>query len=108
MDDTVLRELRQTILEEVEDMDIELLKRIAYECRCEENGIYPDQTYIRWQFRKTHIQTSAFPAMFSKEDREFVNFLFDKLVKHVDTDMIDLQDDDSCDDHLQFNQLSLF
>ena len=35
MDDTVLRELRQTILEEVEDMDIELLKRIAYECRCE-------------------------------------------------------------------------
>jgi hypothetical protein len=22
--------------------------------------------------------------------------------------MIDLQDDDSCDDHLQFNQLSLF
>jgi len=48
MDDTVLRELRQTILEEVEDMDIELLKRIAYEWRCEENGIYPDQTYIRW------------------------------------------------------------
>jgi hypothetical protein len=46
--------------------------------------------------------------MFSKEDHEFVNFLFDKLVKHVDTDMIDLQDDDSCDDHLQFNQLSLF
>jgi len=25
-----------------------MLKRIAYECRCEENGIYPDQTYIRW------------------------------------------------------------
>ena len=46
--DTDLRELRQTILEEIEDMDLELLKRIAYECRCEENGIYPDQTYIRW------------------------------------------------------------
>ena len=48
MDDTMLRELRQDILEEVEDMDIEMLKRIAYEVRCEENGIYPDQTYIRW------------------------------------------------------------
>ena len=45
--------------------------------------------------------------MFSKEDLEFVDFLFDKLVKHVDTEMIDLQDDDSCDDHLQFEQLTL-
>ena len=63
MNDTDLRELRQDILEEIEDMDIEMLKRIAYECRCEENGIYPDQTYIRWWFRKTHIQTSAFPTM---------------------------------------------
>ena len=48
MNDTELRELRQTILEEIEDMDIELLKRIAYECRCEERGIYPDQTYIHY------------------------------------------------------------
>lgn len=46
--------------------------------------------------------------MITNEDREFVDFLFDKLLKHVDTDMIDLQDDDSCDDHLKFNQLSLF
>jgi len=46
--------------------------------------------------------------MFSKEDLEFVDFLFGKLVKHTDTDMIDLHDSDSCDDHLQFNQLSLF
>ena len=46
--------------------------------------------------------------MFSKEDLEFVDFLFGKLLTHTDTDMIDLQDDDSCDDHLQFNQLSLF
>ena len=43
-----------------------------------------------------------------QENREFVNDLFDKLLKHVDTDMIDLQDDDSCDDHLKFNQLTLF
>jgi len=46
--------------------------------------------------------------MITQENREFVNFLFDKLLKHVDTDMIDLQDDDSCDDHLQFTQLQLF
>ena len=46
--------------------------------------------------------------MFSKEDIEFVDFLFGKLLTHTDTDMIDLQDDDSCDDHIQFNQLSLF
>ena len=46
--------------------------------------------------------------MFSKEDLEFVNFLFDKLLTHTDTDMIDLQEDDSCDDHLQFAQLQLF
>ena len=45
--------------------------------------------------------------MFSKEDIEFVDFLFGKLTKHTDTDMIDLQDDDSCDDHLQFAQLEL-
>jgi len=48
MDDTIIAELRSSILEEIEDMDIEFLKRIAYECRCEENGIYPDQTYLRW------------------------------------------------------------
>lgn len=48
MDDTYTRETRLNILDEIEDMDIELLKRIAYECRCEENGIYPDNTYIRW------------------------------------------------------------
>lgn len=42
-----------------------------------------------------------------QENIKFVNDLFDKLFKHTDTDMIDLQDDDSCDDHLQFEQLSL-
>ena len=53
-----------------------------------------------------NLNTIAGP-MFSKEDIEFVDFLFGKLVKHVDTEMIDLQDDDSCDDHLQFEQLTL-
>ena len=43
--------------------------------------------------------------MFTKEDHEFVDFLFGKLVKHVDTDMIDLHDDDSCCDHIQLSLL---
>ena len=46
--------------------------------------------------------------MITQENREFVDFLFDKLFKHVDTGMIDLHDSDSCDDHLQFAQLELF
>jgi hypothetical protein len=46
--------------------------------------------------------------MFSKEDTDFIDMLFGKLVKHVDTDMIDLHDDDSCCDHLEFEQLALF
>ena len=45
--------------------------------------------------------------MITQENREFVDFLFGKLTKHTDTDMIDLRDDDSCDDHLQFAQLEL-
>ena len=39
-------------------------------------------------------------------DKEFVDFLFGKLVQHVDTEMIDLQDDDTCCDHLEFQQLT--
>jgi hypothetical protein len=45
--------------------------------------------------------------MFSKEDHEFLDMLFGKLTKHVDTDMIDLQEDDSCDDHIQFSLLEV-
>ena len=41
-------------------------------------------------------------------DHEFVNFLFDKLVSHVDTDLIDLHDDDTAGiDALMFKQLEL-
>ena len=41
-------------------------------------------------------------------DQEFVSFLFDKLVSHVDTDMIDLHDDDTTGiDALMFQQLEL-
>ena len=41
-----------------------------------------------------------------QNNKEFVNDLFDKLFKHTDTDMIDLHDDDSCCDHLEFEQLA--
>ena len=40
-------------------------------------------------------------------NEQFVDFLFNKLVTHVDTDLIDLQDDDSCCDHILFEQLTL-
>jgi len=35
------KQIRRSILKSIEDMDLELLKRIAYEVRCEEMGI-PD------------------------------------------------------------------
>ena len=47
-DDTITARMRRTILKSIEDMDIEMLKRIAYECRCEEMGIYPDNTYLNF------------------------------------------------------------
>ncbi len=34
--------------------------------------------------------------MFTKEDHEFIDFLFNKLITTTDVEMIDLQDDDSC------------
>ena len=46
--------------------------------------------------------------MFTKEDHEFIDFLFGKLTSLTDTEMIDLHDDDSCCDHLNFQQLELF
>ena len=44
--------------------------------------------------------------MFSKEDHEFIDMLFGKLTCLTDTEMIDLQDDDTCCDHIQFEELS--
>ena len=41
-------------------------------------------------------------------NEEFVSFLFAKLVSHVDTDMIDLNDDDAAGiDALMFQQLEI-
>ena len=44
---------------------------------------------------------------FTKEDHEFIDFLFGKLTSTTDTEMIDLQDDDTCCDHINFQQLEL-
>lgn len=35
-------QIRRTIQKSVNSMDLRLLQRIAYECRCEELGIRPD------------------------------------------------------------------
>ena len=40
--------------------------------------------------------------MISKQDRDFVNFLFDKLAPI--TNDIDLHSDDSCCDHIEFEK----
>ena len=45
--------------------------------------------------------------MFTQEDHEFIDFLFGKLTCLTDTEMIDLHDDASCCDHLEFEQLTL-
>ena len=45
--------------------------------------------------------------MFSKDDTDFIDFLFGKLTCLTDTDMIDLHDDDSCCDHLEFKAAEL-
>ena len=45
--------------------------------------------------------------MFSKEDHDFIDFLFGKLTCLTDTDMIDLHDDDTCCDHLELRAAEL-
>ena len=47
-DTTQDKQLRRTILKSIESYDIGLLKRIAYEVRCEEMGLFPDSTYIEF------------------------------------------------------------
>ena len=46
------------------------------------------------------------PTMFSKNDHNFLDMLFSKLTC-LDTDMIDLHDDDSCCDELELRAAEL-
>jgi hypothetical protein len=41
-DTTLDAQVRRCTIEEVKNMDLRLLQRIAYEVRCEELGIVPD------------------------------------------------------------------
>ena len=46
--------------------------------------------------------------MITQDDRDFVNFLFGKLLTETDTDMIDLHDDDTAGiDALEFEELEV-
>jgi len=46
--------------------------------------------------------------MFPKEDLEFLDMLFGKMIKHVDMDMVDLHDDDTAGiDAIQLTLLEL-
>ena len=45
-------------------------------------------------------------SMFSKDDLDFLDNLFSKL-SCLDTDMIDLHDDDTCCDHLELKAAEL-
>ena len=58
------------------------------------------------QDKSPKYNTNAGP-MFSKDDTDFIDFLFGKLTCLTDTDMIDLHDDDTCCDHLELKAAEL-
>jgi len=43
--------------------------------------------------------------MFTQEDHEFIDMLFGKLTCLTDTEMIDLHDDDTCCDQIEFEKI---
>ena len=45
--------------------------------------------------------------MFTKEDHAFLDDLFGKLTALVDVEELDLHDDDTCCDHLEFKAAEL-
>ena len=42
----------------------------------------------------------------TKKNLDFLDDLFDKLLKNTDKEMIDLHEDDTCVDHIEFEKLS--
>ena len=60
-----------------------------------------------WQKDASPKQTTNAGPMFSKDDHDFLDFLFNKLTAHVDMEEIDLHDDDSCCDHLELKAAEL-
>lgn len=45
--------------------------------------------------------------MFTEDDRNFIDMLFDKLTAFVDVEQLDLHDDDTCCDHLELKAAEL-
>jgi hypothetical protein len=45
--------------------------------------------------------------MFTKDDHNSLDMLFGKFTKHIDTDMFDLHDDDTCCDELELRAAEL-
>ena len=69
------------------------------------DGLYSDG---RITLKQHDNWTSPFWTMITQENRDFVNFLFDKFLTETDTDMIDLHDDDTAGiDAFEFQQLEL-
>ena len=42
----------------------------------------------------------------TKQNLDFLDDLFDKLLKNTDKEMVDLHEDDACVDHIEFEKLS--
>ena len=63
-------------------------------------------TMLYTQDKSLNNNTLAGP-MFSKDDTDFIDFLFGKLTAFVDVDEIDLHDDDTCCDHLELKAAEL-
>lgn len=63
-DTTLDKQLRRTILQNIENYDIGTLKRIAYEVRCEEMGLLPDSTYIEYGITESEYWWSSYHMIF--------------------------------------------
>ena len=42
----------------------------------------------------------------TKENQEFLDKLFENILKKADTDMIDLHNDDTCSDHIEIEKIA--
>ena len=51
---------------------------------------------------EVQIPEGSVNSMFTQEDHQFIDFLFGKLTSLQDMEMIDLHDDDSTCDHIEF------
>jgi len=43
------KQIRRSIVQSIESYEIEYLKRVVYEVKCEDMGLLPDNTYMNFQ-----------------------------------------------------------